>query len=92
MSNLKILVWKNSEGTGDPDVEVKVPTSLAKWVPRMMRFVPRKTKEETWGHDVNFDEIFSDIEKLVKEASEGRQPELMTVKTKEAFVKIMIEE
>ena len=46
MADLKILVWEHREPTGDPDVEVKIPASMAKWVPRMMRFEPRKTKEE----------------------------------------------
>jgi hypothetical protein len=91
MSNLVILVWQNREMVGDPDVEVRIPTSLAKWVPRMMKFVPKKTKEETWGSDVDFDGMFADIEKLVNEASAAGQPELMKVKTKDAFVKITIE-
>lgn len=91
MSNLKILVWQNKEGAGEPDVEVKVPTSLAKWVPRLMKFVPRKTKEETWGHDINFDEMFADINTLVEEAAKSGQPELMDVKTKDSYVKILVE-
>ncbi len=91
MSNLKILVWQNREGVGEADVEVRIPTSLAKWVPRLMRFVPRKTKEETWGSDINFDEILTDIEKLVKEAVESGQLEIMDVKTKDSHVKIMVE-
>ena len=91
MSNLIVLVWQNKEGTGDPDVEVKVPTTLAKWVPRLMRFVPKKTKEETWGADIDFDAMVSNLEELVKDASESKVPELMTVKTKNAFVRVGIE-
>jgi hypothetical protein len=91
MSNLKILVWQNREGTGEPDVEVKVPTNLAKWIPRLMRFVPRRTMEQTWGQDVNFDEMFADIERLLKEVSESGQQELMNVKTKDAYVKVLFE-
>lgn len=91
MSNLVILVWQKREATGEPDVEVRIPTSLAKWVPRMMRFVPKRTKEETWGQGIDFDGMFADIEKLVSEASASGQTELMTVKAKDAFVKITIE-
>jgi hypothetical protein len=91
MPNLKILVWQNKEATGDPEVEVKVPLSLAKWVPRMMKFVPRKTKEETWGREIDFDEMFADIDKLAKEVAESGQPELVDVKTADAHVKILVE-
>ncbi len=91
MSNLKILVWQNREGTGEADVEVRIPTNMAKWVPRLMRFMPKKTMEETWGSDVNFDEMFIDIEKLVKEAAESGQPEIMDIKTKDSHVKILVE-
>ncbi len=91
MSNLLILVWQNREGTGEPEVEVKIPVSMVRWVPRLMRFVPKKTKEETWGQDVDFEGMFADIDKLVAEATEKGQPDLMTVKSKDAFVKITIE-
>ena len=91
MSSLIVLVWQNREGTGEPEVEVRIPTSLAKWVPRLMRFVPKKTKEETWGEGVDFDAMVSNIDELVKEASEGKIPEIMTVKTKDSYVKIGIE-
>ena len=64
MANLKILVWQNAKATGEPEVEVKVPAGLAKWVPRLMKFVPRKTKEETWGQDVDFDGLVADVQKL----------------------------
>jgi hypothetical protein len=86
-----ILVWQNREAKGEPDVEVRIPTSMAKWVPRLMKFVPKKTKDETWGQDVDFEGMFADIDKLVSEASENGQPELVTVKAKDAFVKITIE-
>jgi hypothetical protein len=91
MSNLKVLVWQNREGTGQPDVEIKIPVSLAKWLPRLMKLVPRKTKEETWGQDVNFDELFADIERLVNEAAAGGHSELMEVNTKDSHVKITVE-
>ncbi len=91
MSNVKILVWQNREGTGDPDVEVLVPTKLAKWVPRMMKFMPKKTKEETWGSDVDFEEVFGNIEKLIEEAVQSGQNELMDVKTKDSHIKILVE-
>ncbi len=91
MSNLKVVLWRNSEGTGEPEVEVKVPTNLAKWVPVMMRFVPRKTKEEMWGGDVDFAEMFNDVEKIVKEASEKGQSEIMDVRSKDAHMKVLVE-
>lgn len=91
MSSLVILVWKNREGTGEPEVEARIPTSLAKWVPRMMKFVPKKTKEETWGDDIDFDGMFADLEKLVNEATAEGQSELMTVKAKDAYIKITVE-
>jgi hypothetical protein len=91
MSNLMILVWQNREGTGEPDVEVKLPTKMAKWVPRLMKFVPKKTKEETWGQDVDFDAMVADLDGLIKDATDVGQPELMTVKSKDSFVKIIVE-
>ena len=91
MSDLKILVWKNRDATGDPETEVRIPMSLAKWVPRMMKFVPAQTRADTWGHDVNFDEMFADIEKLVQEAAASGQTELMDVKTPDSHVKILVD-
>jgi hypothetical protein len=92
MANLKILVWKNKEATGDPEVEVKIPASMAKWVPRLMKFVPKKTKEETWGgQEVDFDAVFADLEKVIQEAIQTGQAELMSVKTRDSFVRIMVE-
>jgi len=93
MANLKILVWKNKEGTGDPDVEAKIPASMAKWVPKLLKFVPKKTQEETWGgHEVDFDAVFGDLEKVIQEAIETGQAELMSVKTRDSFVRITVEE
>jgi hypothetical protein len=92
MANLKILVWKNKEATGDPEVEVKIPASMAKWVPRLMKFVPKKTKEETWGgQEVDFDAVFADLEKVIQEAIQTGQAELRAVKTRDSFVKITVE-
>lgn len=91
MADLKILVWEHREPTGDPDVEVKIPASMAKWVPRMMRFVPRKTKEEVWGGEINFDGMFDDIEKLISEAAQAGNREIMVVRAKDTNVKILIE-
>lgn len=91
MSDLKIFVWKNREGVGEPEVEVKVPVRLARWIPRMMRFVPKKTMEENWGQDVDFDKLFSELDALVKEAVEGGHPEILDVKTKDTHVKILVE-
>lgn len=91
MTNLMILVWNNREATGEPDVEVRVPTNLVKWLPRMMVFVPKKTKEETWGRDVDFAALAADIDKMVQESVTSGPMEPMTVKTKDSFVKISIE-
>lgn len=92
MANVMILVWKNKEGTGDPDVEVKIPASMAKWVPRLMKFVPKKTKEETWGgQEVDFEAVFADLENVIQEAVQKGQAELMSVKTRDSFVKITVE-
>ena len=92
MANVMILVWKNKEGTGDPDVEVKIPASMAKWVPRLMKFVPKKRKEETWGgQEVDFDAVFADLENVIQEAVHKGQAELMSVKTRDSFVRITVE-
>jgi hypothetical protein len=91
MPNVKILIWRNKEGTGEPEVEVKVPLSMAKWVPRLMRFVPKRTKEETWGDEIDFDQMFAGIEKMVNEASVSGHSELMEVKTKDSYVKISVD-
>ncbi len=91
MSSLKILVWKTTEPVGEPDVEVKMPSSLAKWVPRMMMFVPKKTKDELWGANADFDAVFANIEQMVSEAAEGGLSEVLDVKTKDAHVKILVE-
>ena len=85
------MVRKNREGAGEPDVEVKMPVSLARWVPRMMKFVPKKTKEETWGDGIDFDGMAKDLDQLVHEAAEKGEPELMTVRARDAFVKITVE-
>jgi hypothetical protein len=92
LSYLKILVWKTSEPVGDPDVEVKIPSSLARWVPRMMMFVPRKTKEELWGANADFNAIFANIEQMVSDAVESGVKEVLDVKTKDSHVKVLIEE
>ena len=92
MPNLIILIWRNREGAGEPDAEVKIPANMAKWVPRLMRFVPKRTKEETWGgQEVDFDAVFADLEKAVQEALQLGVAELMSVKTKDGFVRIRVE-
>ena len=91
MANVIILVWKNRDGTGEPEAEVRIPTNLAKWLPRMMMFVPKKTKEETWGQDIDFGAMAADIDKMVQEALASGPTEPMTVRTKDSFVKISVE-
>ena len=89
MGKLKILVWETREPTGEPAVEVTIPAYLAKWVPRMMKFMPKKTKEEVWGEDVDFKDF--NLDELIKEATEKGESEIMEVKAKDAYVKIYVE-
>lgn len=91
MANLIILIWKNREGAGEPEVEVRIPTNLVKWLPRMMTFVPKKAKAETWGQDVDFGTLAADIDKMVQESTAAGPMEPMTVKTSDSFVKFYIE-
>jgi hypothetical protein len=91
MPSVVVYVWQNREGSGDPDVEVRIPASMAKWVPRMMKFIPKKTMEANWGEEVDFAAMFEDIVKLVNEAVEGGPSELLTVKTKDAYIKVVVE-
>lgn len=89
MARLKILVWESREPSGEPDVEVIFPTYLAKWAPRMMRFMPRKAKEEIWGADINWEDF--DLDEMIREAIELGESELMEVKAKNAYVKMLLE-
>ena len=92
MADIKILVWKAREPPegAEPDVEVKMPVSLARWVPRMMTFVPKKTRDETWGSDADFS-VFGDLERMVNEMPEAGVREIMDVKTKDSRIKVLIE-
>lgn len=90
MAKLKILVWESKDPSGEPDVEVIIPSYLAKWAPRMMKFMPRKAKEEIWGTDINWEDF--NLDEMMKEAIEQGESELMVVKTKDAHVKMLIEE
>jgi len=92
MADIKILVWKSREPLegAQPDVEVKMPAALARWVPRMMAFVPRKTREETWGADADFS-MFADLEKMVDELPDAGVKEVMDVKTKDSRIKVLVE-
>lgn len=92
MADIKVLVWKAREPTvgAEPDVEVKVPASLARWVPRMMTLVPKKSREETFGADVDFS-MFADLEKMINEMPESGVKEIMDVKTKDSRVKVLVE-
>ena len=91
MANLMVLIWQNEEPAGEPDVEVKIPATMAKWVPKLMRFVPKKTREEQWGREIDFDAVFADIENVIKEAVEKGEAELMSVKTHDSFVRILVQ-
>jgi len=90
MAKLKIQVWESREPSGEPEVEVTIPSYLAKWVPRLMRFMPRKAREEVFGEDVHWDEF--DLDELIKEAIAKGESDIMEVKAKDSYVKIFIEE
>lgn len=91
MSDLMILVWEHREPKGDPDVEVKIPANMAKWIPKMMRFVPKKNRDEIWGNEVDFDAMFADIDQMIKTAATGGNQEIMTVRAKDTYVKVLIQ-
>jgi hypothetical protein len=87
---LKILVWESRTPSGEPDVEVTIPSYLAKWAPRMMRMMPRVAREEVWGTDVNWDDF--NLDELMREAIEQGETELLEVKSRNSYVRIYIEE
>ena len=92
MADIKILVWKTPDPSAgaQPDVEVKIPAALAKWVPKMMAFVPKKARQETWGADADLS-MFADLEKMVNELPEAGVSEVMDVKTRDSRVKVLVE-
>jgi len=92
MADIKILVWKAREPPegAEPDVEVKMPASLARWVPKMMAFVPKKSRDEAWGADADFS-MFADLEKMLNELPESGVREIMDVKTKDSRGKVLVE-
>lgn len=96
-AKLKILVWENVENTDEePLVDVTMPTYLAKWADRMMRFMPKKAREEMWGEGADLSEL--NLQELIKEAMASGEKEIMEVKVrdkekgKKMFVKIFLEE
>ena len=91
MPKLKIFVWQNKhEPIGDADVEVTFPAYMAKWVPRMMKMIPKKTKEEVWGQDIDFMKDLN-FEEMINEAVNSGENELLEVRSKETYVKIALE-
>jgi len=90
MVKLKILVWESKTPSGEPEVEVTIPSYLAKWAPRMMRMMPREAREEVWGADVNWDDF--NLDELMKEAIDHGETELLEVKSRDSYVRIFIEE
>ena len=91
MVKLKIVVWQNkNQPSGEPDVEVTIPSYMAKWVPRMMKLIPKKTKDEIWGQDIDFMKDFN-LEEMMNEAVTSGENEVMEVKSKEGYVKISVE-
>ena len=90
MVKLKILIWDPKYISGEPEVEVIIPSYLVKWAPRMMRLMPKAAREEVWGTDLNWDDF--NLEELMREAIEHGETELIEVKSKEGHVKIHLEE
>jgi hypothetical protein len=91
MSKLKIVVWQNkNQPMGDPDVEVTIPSYMAKWVPRMMKLIPKQTKEDIWGQDADFMKDFN-LEEMMTDAANSGENEVMEVKSKDGYVKIFVE-
>ena len=90
MVRLKILVWESGNPTDEPDVEVTIPSYLAKWAPRMVRMMPKEVREEVWGSDVNWDDF--NLDELMMEAIDQGETELLEVKSRESYVRIYIEE
>ena len=52
--------------------------------------MPRKAKEEVWGTDINWEDF--NLDEMMREAIEQGESELVEVKTKDAYVKMVIEE
>lgn len=91
MPKLKILVWEDrNEPVGEPDVEVIIPSYMAKWAPRMMRLMPKEARRDLWGDDFNLGDL--DLDEMLKEAIEAGEDLLLEVKSREAYVKIVLEE
>ena len=90
MVKLKIVVWESSTPSGEPDVEVTIPSYLAKWAPRMMRMMPKEAREEVWGSDINWDDF--NLDELMKEAIDHGETELLEVKSRDSYVRLYIEE
>ncbi len=92
---LKILVWESEQAKEEPMLDVTIPVYLAKWIPRMMKFVPRKTREDMWGEDVDLSEL--NLEELIQQAINSGESEIMQIKArdpqkaKSMLVKIFLE-
>lgn len=93
MADFKILVWRTREPPegAEPDVEVKMPASLARWVPKLMAFVPKKAREEAWGSEPPDFSVFADLEKMIQELPEAGVREIMDVKTKDSRIKVLVD-
>ena len=91
MPKLKILVWEDRrEPVGEPDVEVIIPSYMAKWAPRMMRLMPKEARRDLWGDDFNLGDL--DLDEMLKEAIDAGESLLLEVKSREAYVKIVLED
>ena len=91
MPKLKILVWEDRrEPAGEPDVEVIIPSYMAKWAPRMMRLMPKEARRDLWGEDFSLGDL--DLDEMLKEAIAAGEELLLEVKSREAYVKIVLED
>ncbi len=92
MADIKVLVWRVREPAegAEPEVEIKMPAALARWLPKLMTFVPKKAREETWGTEADFS-VFADLEKMIGELPESGVKEIMDVKTRDARIRVLVE-
>lgn len=82
---LKIVVWEKGKEQGEPTVEVTIPSYLAKWGSKMMRFIGKEEEELAFLKDL-------DLEELIKEAAERGETEIMEVKAEGTLIKMFLEQ
>ena len=63
---------------------------MAKWAPRMMRLMPKEARRDLWGEDFSLGDL--DLDEMLKEAIAAGEELLLEVKSREAYVKIVLED